>query len=177
MTTTQEPAPARPTIGRGAYRVTDALTALDGITSRLTMGADVADLSCGRGSTTILMAQVFPRSRFVGSDVKLESIEIAQFHAQVAGVADQTRFEISDARSFTGRAYELVTSFAGLLNLDDPLAAAQHVRDAIGPHGTWMIAESLADPARVREVTTSAGFTRFRLAAETETGILVEARP
>ena len=97
--------------GYDAHLVAEWLPALDGVTAKLTAGATVADVGCGYGASTILMAQAYPRSRFVGSDYHRESIEIARTRAADAGVADRVRFEVADASTYTGRDYDLVTMF------------------------------------------------------------------
>lgn len=107
-------------------------------------GALVADVGCGHGASTILMAQAYPQSRFVGSDYHAASIETARERARTAGVADRVHFEHADARSFTGTGYDLVTMFDCLHDMGDPVGAAEHVREVIAPDGTWMIVEPVA---------------------------------
>jgi SAM-dependent methyltransferase len=130
--------------GYAANLVSGWLPALDGVTQKLEFGADVADVGCGHGASTILMAQAYPRSRFVGSDYHPESIAIARTRAEEAGVADRVRFEVADAASFTGRGFDLVTMFDCLHDMGDPIGAARHVRSAIAPDGTWMVVEPRA---------------------------------
>lgn len=120
------------------------LPALDGVVAKLERGASVADVGCGHGASTILMAQAYPQSRFVGSDYHLESIEIARARAGAAGVTDRVRFEVADANSYTGRDYDLVTMFDCLHDMGDPIGAARHIRDTIAPDGTWMVVEPRA---------------------------------
>jgi SAM-dependent methyltransferase len=120
------------------------LPALDGVVEKLERGASVADIGCGHGSSTILMAQAFPKSRFFGSDIHEGSIETARKRAEEAGVADRITFEASPASSYSGRGYDLVTTFDALHDMGDPVGAARHVRDTIADDGTWMIVEPMA---------------------------------
>ena len=184
---------------------------------KLQRGALVADVGCGHGSSTILMAQRFPNSVFVGSDDHAGSIETARRRAQDAGVADRVRFEIAPAAGYTGAEYDLVTMFDCLHDMGDPVGAARHVHGTLKPDGTWMIVEPMAadrvegnlnpvgrayysfstllctpaslsqevglalgaqaGEARIADVVGTAGFTRFRRAAETPFNIVFEARP
>jgi SAM-dependent methyltransferase len=121
--------------GYGANLSAEWLPALDGVTAKLTAGATVADVGCGHGASTILMAQAYPRSRFVGSDYHRESIDIARSRAEDAGVADRVRFEIADASTYTGRDYDLVTMFDCLHDMGDPVGAARHVHDTLTADG------------------------------------------
>jgi SAM-dependent methyltransferase len=120
------------------------LPALDGVVDKLTRGASAADVGCGHGASTILMAQAFPRSTFTGWDYHPESIATARERAAEAGVADRVRFEVASAQEFTGGPYDLVTMFDCLHDMGDPVGAARHVRQAIAPDGTWMIVEPMA---------------------------------
>jgi SAM-dependent methyltransferase len=120
------------------------LPALDGVTEKLRAGARVADVGCGHGASTILMAQAFPNSTFTGSDYHPESIEVARERARAAGVEDRVTFEVASAKDFGGTGYDLVTMFDCLHDMGDPVGAAKHVRDAVAPDGTWMIVEPMA---------------------------------
>ncbi|TWP50463.1 methyltransferase domain-containing protein [Lentzea tibetensis] len=120
------------------------LPALDGVAAKLRAGASIADVGCGHGASTILMAQAFPNSTFIGSDYHAESIEIARERAAAAGVGDRVTFEVSPAGGFSGTGYDLVTMFDCLHDMGDPVGAARHVRDAVAPDGTWMIVEPMA---------------------------------
>ncbi|MFJ5986875.1 class I SAM-dependent methyltransferase [Lentzea sp. NPDC092896] len=120
------------------------LPALDGVTAKLQAGARVADVGCGHGASTILMAQAFPKSFFTGSDYHPESIAIARERAAAAGVGDRVTFEVASAKDFSGRDYDLVTMFDCLHDMGDPVGAARHVRDAVASDGTWMIVEPMA---------------------------------
>src|SRR5207237_1144603 len=107
-------------------------------------GAGVADLGCGHGSPTILMAKGYPSSRCVGSDYHEGSIATARERAEQAGVADRVRFEVAPAASYSGEGYDLVTMFDCLHDMGDPAGAARHVRGTLAPDGTWMIVEPMA---------------------------------
>jgi len=123
------------------------LPALDGVEEKLRKGAKVADLGCGLGSSSVLMAQAFPATHVVGSDAHDGSIELARKRAADAGVADRTAFEVATAQTFSGNGYDLVTTFDCLHDMGDPIGAARHVRQALAPDGTWMIVEPYAGDA------------------------------
>jgi 2-polyprenyl-3-methyl-5-hydroxy-6-metoxy-1,4-benzoquinol methylase len=127
--------------GYNAYLASQWLPALDGVIDKLQRGASVADVGCGHGSSTILMAQAFPNSTFVGSDYHDGSIETARRRAQEAGVADRVRFQIEPAAAYSGTGYDLVTMFDCLHDMGDPVAAARHVHGTLKSDGTWMIVE------------------------------------
>ncbi len=126
-----------------AYLV-DAWLPAVGVVDRLREGAEVADVGCGHGASTILMATAFPRSRFVGSDPHAPSIEVARQRAEEAGVADRVTFEVASASAFTGAGYDLVTTFDSLHDMGDPVGAARHVRGALADDGVWMVVEPMA---------------------------------
>jgi SAM-dependent methyltransferase len=128
--------------GYHAHLIDEWLPALDGAVERLRRGARVADVGCGHGASTVLMAQAFPRSAFVGSDYHAGSIETARARAAEAGV--DVRFEAAGADAFTGEDYDLVTMFDCLHDMGDPVGAARHVRSRLAPEGTWMIVEPAA---------------------------------
>ncbi len=130
--------------GYNANLVSSWLPALDGVVEKLERGALVADVGCGHGSSTILMAQAFPNSSFVGSDYHDGSIETARRRAQEAGVADRVRFQIAPAAAYSGSDYDLVTMFDCLHDMGDPVGAARHVHGTLKPDGTWMIVEPQA---------------------------------
>jgi SAM-dependent methyltransferase len=130
--------------GYNANLISAWLPALDGVVAKLERGALVADVGCGHGSSTILMAQHFPSSVFVGSDYHAGSVETARRRAQEAGVADRVRFEVAPAASYDGAEYDLVTMFDCLHDMGDPAGAARHVRGTLKPDGTWMIVEPMA---------------------------------
>jgi ubiquinone/menaquinone biosynthesis C-methylase UbiE/transcriptional regulator with XRE-family HTH domain len=120
------------------------IPALDGVEDKLRAGAVVADIGCGLGASTILLAQQYPNSRFTGSDYHDQSIELARKRATDAGVADRVSFEVATAASFSGAGYDLAATFDCLHDMGDPLAAARHVRQAIKPDGTWLVVEPYA---------------------------------
>jgi len=193
------------------------IPALDGVENKLRAGAIVADIGCGLGASTILLAQEYGMSQFTGSDYHEGSIELARKRAGDAGVADRVTFEVSTASSFTGSGYDLAATFDCLHDMGDPLAAARHIRQALKPDGTWLVVEPAAadntagnmNPVgrafysfstllcvpnalsqsggyalgaqagenAIRQITTDAGFTRFRRAAQTPFNLVYEVRP
>jgi SAM-dependent methyltransferase len=203
--------------GYNANLIAGWLPALDGVVAKLERGALTADVGCGYGASTILMAQAFPNSTFAGSDYHDGSIEAARLRAREAGVDDRVSFETAPAGAYSGTGYDLVTMFDCLHDMGDPVGAARHVRSTLKPDGTWLITEpaagdrveenfnpvgrayyafstllcvpaslsqdvglalgAQAGEARIRDVVTAAGFTRFRRAAETPLNIVYEARP
>ncbi|MDF8264160.1 class I SAM-dependent methyltransferase [Luteipulveratus flavus] len=200
-----------------AHLVGEWLPALDGVVDKLERGARVADVGCGHGASTIIMAQAFPRSTFVGSDYHEASVEQARARAQQAGVADRVTFEVATAQTFSGSGFDLVTTFDALHDMGDPVGAAQRVRASLDPDGTWMVVEPMAGdtvadnlnpvgrayygfstllctpaslaqevglalgtqagPARIRDVVTTGGFTRFASVAQTPFNRVLEIRP
>jgi len=203
--------------GYNANLTASWLPALDGVVAKLEQGALVADVGCGYGASTILMAQAFPNSTFAGSDYHSGSIEAARHHAREAGVTERVSFETAPAAAYGGHDYDLVTMFDCLHDMGDPVGAARHVRGTLKPDGTWMIVEphagdrveenfnpvgrayysfstllctpaslsqevglalgAQAGEARIRDVVTAGGFTRFRRVAETPFNLVFEARP
>jgi 2-polyprenyl-3-methyl-5-hydroxy-6-metoxy-1,4-benzoquinol methylase len=130
--------------GYNANLVSSWLPALDGVVEKLEAGASVADVGCGHGASTILMAQAFPNSTFVGSDYHDVSISTARRRADEAGVSDRVRFEVAPAAAYNGGGYDLVTMFDCLHDMGDPTAAARHVLASLAGDGTWMIVEPAA---------------------------------
>jgi len=120
------------------------LPALDGVIDKLERGARVADVGCGHGYSTVMMAEAFPNSEFAGFDFHAASIEEANHHAQNHGIADNVRFEVSSAKDYPGRGYDLVTFFDCLHDMGDPVGASRHVRESLASNGTWMIVEPFA---------------------------------
>jgi 2-polyprenyl-3-methyl-5-hydroxy-6-metoxy-1,4-benzoquinol methylase len=194
------------------------LPALAGVVDKLKAGATVADVGCGHGSSTILMARAFPKTKLYGFDYHSGSIEYARHVAGRDGLLDQITFEVASSKSYPANGgYDLVTFFDCLHDMGDPKGAAEHVLSTLRPDGTWMIVEPFANdkpeenhnpvgrifysastmictPAslaqevgaalgaqageeRIRNVVTSAGFTRFRRAAQTPFNLIFEARP
>ena len=130
--------------GYAANLVSSWIPALDGAESRLKAGARVADVGCGHGASTLIMAQAYPASTFVGFDYHEPSIAHARESAQQAGVADRVRFEVATAKSYPGTDYDLVTMFDCLHDMGDPAGAAAHVRSSLQANGNWMIVEPYA---------------------------------
>jgi 2-polyprenyl-3-methyl-5-hydroxy-6-metoxy-1,4-benzoquinol methylase len=129
------------------HLVSEWIPALDGVTERLERGARVADVGCGHGASTILMAQHFPRSQFVGYDYHEPSVRWARRAAERAGVADRVNFEVSRAKDFPGRGWDLVAFFDCLHDMGDPVGAARHVRESLAADGVWMMVEPFAHDA------------------------------
>lgn len=127
-----------------ANLLTSWLPALEGVVGKLQAGASVANVGCGHGSSTILMAQAFPGSRFVGTDYHAASIARARERAEGAGVHDRVRFEVAAAATYPGTGYDLVTMFDCLHDMGDPVGAARHVGETLADDGTWMIVEPQA---------------------------------
>jgi SAM-dependent methyltransferase len=203
--------------GYAANLVTSWIPALSDVKEKLEAGARVADVGCGKGASTILMAKAFPNSRFFGFDYHDKSIEAARESARRNGVAGRVTFEVSKAKEFPGKDYDFVAVFDCLHDMGDPVGAAAHVRQSLAKDGTWMIVEPFANDqlkdnlnpvgrvyyslstllctpssrsqevglclgaqageARIREVATKAGFSRFRRATETPFNIVYEVRP
>ncbi|HVZ16131.1 MAG TPA: class I SAM-dependent methyltransferase [Terriglobales bacterium] len=203
--------------GYAANLMSSWIPALHDVKARLEAGARVADVGCGKGASTVLMAQAFPKSQFYGFDYHSKSIEAARETARQKGVADRVTFEVSKAKEYPGKDYDFVAVFDCLHDMGDPVGAAAHVRQSLAKDGTWMIVEPYANDnlsdnlnpvgrvyysfstllctpcsrsqevamclgaqageKRIRDVVTSAGFSRFRRATETPFNIVYEARP
>ena len=125
--------------------VSSWLPSLGGMSEILTTGASVADVGCGLGTSSRLIAQAYPRTRVYGFDNHDESIRLAGKAAADAGLAERVQFETASASDFGGSGYDLVTTFDCLHDMGDPLAAARHIRDALAPDGTWMLVEPYAE--------------------------------
>ncbi len=202
--------------GYAAHLTTSWIPALDGVEEKLRRGAKVADVGCGYGASTIIMARAFPESTFTGFDYHAPSIEAARKAAAEAGVDDRVSFEVASAAEYPGTGYDLAGFFDCLHDMGDPAGAARHVLTSLAPDGTWLIVEPFASDevagnlnpvgrlfysvstlvctpaslsqevgtalgaqageARLRDVATAAGFTRFRRAAETPFNLVLEAR-
>jgi len=121
------------------------IPALDGVKDKLERGIKVADVGCGLGASTIIMAKAFPRSTFIGFDSHAGSIEMANKRAREAGVADRVRFEVASSTTYPGSGYDLVAHFDCLHDMEDPVGAAKHVRRTLAADGTWMIVEPFAN--------------------------------
>jgi ubiquinone/menaquinone biosynthesis C-methylase UbiE len=203
--------------GYAANLVSAWIPALQDVKAKLERGAQVADVGCGKGASTILLAKAFPNSKFFGFDYHDKSIEGARETAKREGVADRVTFEVAKAKEFPGKGYDFVAVFDCLHDMGDPIGAAKHVHQSLSKDGTWMIVEPFANDElkdnlnpvgrvyysfstllctpcsrsqevalclgaqsgekRIREVVSSAGFSRFRRATETPFNIVYEARP
>jgi 2-polyprenyl-3-methyl-5-hydroxy-6-metoxy-1,4-benzoquinol methylase len=203
--------------GYNANLVSSWLPALDGVEEKLRVGATVADVGCGLGASSRLMAEAYPSSRIHGFDYHRESIELAREETGAVGLAGRLTYEVAPASAFPGTGYDLVTMFDCLHDMGDPVGAARHVRRGLAPDGTWMVVEPIAGDqveqnlnpvgrayyafsnflctpsslsqevglalgaqageARIRDVATAAGFTRFRRVAETPFNAVYEIRP
>ena len=203
--------------GYAANLVSSWIPALTDVKKKLDAGARVADVGCGKGASTILMAKAYPKSHFSGFDYHDKSIEGARETAKRAGVADRVTFEVAKAKEYPGKDYDLVAVFDCLHDMGDPVGASAHVKSTLAKDGTWMIVEPFANDklkdnlnpvgrvyysfstllctpssraqevglclgaqsgeARIRDVVTKAGFSRFRRATETPFNIVYEARP
>jgi len=120
------------------------IPALEGVEDKLAAGGRVADVGCGHGASTVLLAQAYPTARILGSDYHQASIDTARKRAADAGVADRARFEAASAQTFSGTGYDLVATFDCLHDMGDPVGAARHIRQALDADGTWLIVEPLA---------------------------------
>ena len=200
--------------GYNANLVSSWLPALEGVAAKLGVGAKVADIGCGLGASTRLMAEAYPRSQFVGFDYDAESIQLARGKSKSVKNAS---FETASAAAYPGSGYDLITMFDCLHDMGDPIGAARHVKQSLAPDGTWLIVEPIAGDkveqnlnpvgrayyafssflctpnslsqdvglalgaqageARIRDVVTAGGFTRFRRVAETPFNAVYEARP
>jgi SAM-dependent methyltransferase len=131
--------------GYAANLTTSWIPALHGVKEKLEAGARVADVGCGLGASTLLMARAYPKSRFFGFDYHDKSIAAAREAARRDGLADRVSFEVSPAKSFPGSDYDFVAVFDCLHDMGDPVGAAQHVRRSLHSDGTWMIVEPFAN--------------------------------
>ena len=131
--------------GYAANLVSSWIPALSSVKEKLEAGARVADVGCGIGASTLLMAQAFPKSKFFGFDYHDKSIEAAREAAKRNGVADRVTFEVAKAKEFPGRDYDFVAVFYCLHDMGDPIGAAAHVRQSLAKDGTWMIVEPFAN--------------------------------
>ncbi|HEX6211629.1 MAG TPA: methyltransferase domain-containing protein [Methylomirabilota bacterium] len=130
--------------GYAANLVNAWIPALDGVKPKLDRGGRVADIGCGHGSSTILMAKAFPASSFVGFDYHDRSIEWARRAARREGVGDRVAFHVGSAKAYPGTGYDLVAFFDSLHDMGDPVGIARHVRESLAPDGTWLLVEPLA---------------------------------
>jgi SAM-dependent methyltransferase len=130
--------------GYSASLISTWLPALDGVEAKLRDGALVADIGCGHGASTRLMATEYPKSTVIGSDYHAESVAAARKRAAQDDLDGRVRFEVASAQTFTGGPFDLVTTFDALHDMGDPLGAARHVLQQLADDGTWMIVEPFA---------------------------------
>ncbi|NNH31916.1 methyltransferase domain-containing protein [Rhizobium sp. SEMIA 4085] len=130
--------------GYNTHLVSSWIPALNGVEAKLKVGARVADVGCGHGASTILMAQAYPASRFFGFDYHAPSIEKARAAAEEAGVGDRVTFEQATAAEFPPQGYDMVAMFDCLHDMGDPVGAGRHVKETLAPGGTWLIVEPFA---------------------------------
>ena len=130
--------------GYNANLVAHWIPALDGVEAKLKAGAKVADVGCGHGASTIVMAQAYPQSQFFGFDYHLPSIDRAKAAAADAGVGDRISFAQASAKDFAAKGYDLVAFFDCLHDMGDPVGAGKHVKQTLAKDGTWMIVEPFA---------------------------------
>ncbi len=131
--------------GYAANLVSQWIPALDGVQAKLEAGASVADVRCGHGASTLIMAEAYPKSSFTGFDYHEPSVRIANQAAECAGLGKRVRFEVANAKAFPGRKYDLVAMFDCLHDMGDPVGAATHVRESLAHDGSWMIVEPFAN--------------------------------
>ena len=144
---------------RNAYQgqlVSDWLPALENGTEKLNAGAKIADIGCGHGHSTIIMAEAFPGSRFCGFDIHPDSIEAARANAKKRGVGDRVTFEVADAKNYPAQGFNLICFFDCLHDMGDPVGAARHAREALSPNGSIMLVEPYAND-RVEDNLNSIG--------------------
>jgi len=120
------------------------IPALEGVDAKLRAGAKVADVGCGHGSSTVLLAESYPNSEIVGFDYHDQSIDTARKRAAEAGCADRATFQVATAQGFPGTGYDLVCIFDALHDMGDPMSAARHIRAALADDGTWLLVEPMA---------------------------------
>ena len=133
--------------GYAANLVSSWIPSLEGVQEKLEKGATAADVGCGKGASTLLMAKAYPNSTFFGFDYHDKSIEGAREAAAKQGISDRVTFGVAAAKGFPGKSYDLVTVFDCLHDMGDPVGAARHVRETLKPDGTWMIVEPFANDA------------------------------
>jgi SAM-dependent methyltransferase len=203
--------------GYETFLAAEWIPALDGVAERLRQGGHVADVGCGHGASSMVIAEAFPKVAVVGSDAHAESIEHARAQAEARGLARRVSFEVAPAQAFGGSGYDLVCTCDCLHDMGDPVGAAAHIRTSLADDGTWLLVEpyagdrlednlnpvgrmfygastliccpnalsqkgghslgAQAGEARLREVASEAGFSRFRRAAETPFNLILEVRP
>ena len=203
--------------GYAANLISAWIPEFEDVKEKLESGARVADVGCGKGASTLLMAKAFPKSQFFGFDSHDQSIEAAREMTRRDSLADRLTFAVANAKEYPGKDYDFVTMFDCLHDMGDPVGAAAHVRQSLAKNGTWMLVEPFANDelkdnlnpvgrvyysfstllctscarsqevglclgaqageSRMAQVARSAGFSRFRRAAQTPFNIVYEVRP
>ena len=128
-----------------AHLIGEWLPALEGVDAKLRSGASVADVGAGFGTSTLLMAAAYPNSRFRGFDYHAGSVDAANRAASDAGLSERVRFDVASAANFPGGPYDLITCFDCIHDMGDPVGAVAHIREALGPQGTFMMVEPFAN--------------------------------
>ncbi|MCY1390225.1 Demethylrebeccamycin-D-glucose O-methyltransferase [compost metagenome] len=131
--------------GYRSHLVAEWLPALDGVVEKLKAGAKVADVGCGHGASTVIMAQAFPQSNFIGFDYHAPSIDVATQRAEEGGVADRARFAKHSAKDYPGNDYDLICYFDCLHDMGDPVGAARHAYQSLKPDGSVLLVEPFAN--------------------------------
>ncbi len=143
--------------GYNADLVSSWIPAISGAKEKLDRGAKLADVGCGLGASTIILAKAFPKSKFWGFDYHPPSIEKARARAKEAGVADRITFEVAPAKGFPANGYDLVAFFDCLHDMGDPVGAARHVKETLAPDGTWMLVEPFASDSVEENIASPVG--------------------
>ena len=136
--------------GYRGHLVAEWIPALEGVQAKLERGAKVADVGCGHGASTVIMADAFPNSEFFGFDYHDASIRRAREAAEEAGVGDRITFEVASAQDYPDGGYDLICVFDCLHDMGDPVGASAHVLETLDSDGSWMIVEPFAND-RVEE--------------------------
>jgi SAM-dependent methyltransferase len=147
--------------GYNANLVSNWIPALDGVEAKLKAGAKVADVGCGHGASTIVMAQAYPKSEFFGFDYHVPSLDRAKVLAKEAGVGERITFAQSTAKDFPAEGYDLVAFFDCLHDMGDPVGAGKHVKNTLAKDGVWMIVEPFAHDSDASSTGRPLSFARL----------------
>ena len=173
----------RPQDERGCARVRVAglvdgwIALLAGVAGKLEHGATVADVGCGEGASTLVLARAYPESRFWGFDDDATSIRVATKRAIEDGIADRIRFEVAGPGDFPGTSFDLICQYDRLRSVADPVAAARHTLRSLAPDGSWLLIAHPSGETWLRDIAHAAGFTRFHRAGSTAGGVVLEGKP
>jgi ubiquinone/menaquinone biosynthesis C-methylase UbiE len=162
---------------RVAGLVDEWIALLAGVAGKLEHGATVADVGCGEGASTIVLARAYPESRFWGFDDDAASIRAAGERAAEEGVADRIRFEVAGPGDFPGTSFDLICQYDRLRQVTDPVDAARHTLRALAPDGSWLLVTRPDGEAWLHNVAAAAGFSRFHRAGSTESDVVMEGKP